>query len=177
MANSVDPDQNAPSRAFWSGSALFAYDILSVTWMFEILGHLQYWFKLVFMHVVWISLKAQLEVWEVIQLTLKLPITSAAEDILFSYYIPRKLCLWGRGYTVFTLSVHLSIRDAGFFLISRKCSDGYSSISAGTLISIRCTYIRESKSQGPIFLVLLPFVKFFLNAEKSRKKFVCTLSP
>ena len=32
-----------------------------------------------------------------------------------------------------------------FFLISWKRSDGYSSISADTLISVRCTYIRESK--------------------------------
>ena len=31
MANSVDPDQTAPSGAVWSGSALFAYTILSVT--------------------------------------------------------------------------------------------------------------------------------------------------
>ena len=38
-----------------------------------------------------------------------------------------------------------SVRDAGFFLISWKRRDGYSSISADTLISIRCTYIRESK--------------------------------
>ena len=28
-----------------------------------------------------------------------------------------------------------------FFLISLKCSDGYSSVSADTLISISCTYI------------------------------------
>ena len=28
MANSVDPDQTAPSGAAWSGSALFAYAIL-----------------------------------------------------------------------------------------------------------------------------------------------------
>ena len=28
MANSVDPDQTAPSGAVWSGSALFAYAIL-----------------------------------------------------------------------------------------------------------------------------------------------------
>ena len=31
MANSVDPDQTAPSGAVWSGSALFAYVILSDT--------------------------------------------------------------------------------------------------------------------------------------------------
>ena len=29
MANSVDPDQTAPSGWVWSGSALFAYAILS----------------------------------------------------------------------------------------------------------------------------------------------------
>ena len=37
MANSVDPDQTAPS-----GSALFAYVTLSDTLVFEILGHLPY---------------------------------------------------------------------------------------------------------------------------------------
>ena len=42
MANSVDPDQTAPSGAVWSGSALFAYAILSETWVFGILGHLLY---------------------------------------------------------------------------------------------------------------------------------------
>ena len=31
MANSVDHDQTAPSGAIWSGSALFAYAILSDT--------------------------------------------------------------------------------------------------------------------------------------------------
>ena len=30
-ANSVDPDQTAPSGAVWPGAALFAYDILSDT--------------------------------------------------------------------------------------------------------------------------------------------------
>ena len=29
IANSVDPDQTAPEAAVWSGSALFAYAILS----------------------------------------------------------------------------------------------------------------------------------------------------
>ena len=38
MTNSVDPDQTA----VWSGSALFAYVILSETLVFEILGHLPY---------------------------------------------------------------------------------------------------------------------------------------
>ena len=42
MANSVDPDQTAPERAVWSGSALFAYVILSETLVFEFLGHLPY---------------------------------------------------------------------------------------------------------------------------------------
>ena len=42
MANSVDPDQTAPLGAVWSGSALFAYVILSETLVFEILGHLPY---------------------------------------------------------------------------------------------------------------------------------------
>ena len=37
MASSVDPDQTAPSGAVWSGSALFAYAILSDT---GVLGHL-----------------------------------------------------------------------------------------------------------------------------------------
>ena len=36
MANSVDPDQTAPSGAVWSGSALFAYVIMSDTLVFEI---------------------------------------------------------------------------------------------------------------------------------------------
>ena len=38
MANSVDPDQTAPSGAVWSGSALFAYVILSDTKVYKILG-------------------------------------------------------------------------------------------------------------------------------------------
>ena len=42
MANSVDPDQTAPSGAVWSGSALFAYVILSETLVFEFLGQLPY---------------------------------------------------------------------------------------------------------------------------------------
>ena len=39
MANSVDPDQ-CSSRSSLSGSALFAYVILSDTLEYEILGHL-----------------------------------------------------------------------------------------------------------------------------------------
>ena len=38
MTNSVDPDQTA----VWSGSALFAYAILSDTLVYEILGYLPY---------------------------------------------------------------------------------------------------------------------------------------
>ena len=50
MANSVDLDQTAPELshcrssliegAVWSGSALFAYAILSEILVYEILGHL-----------------------------------------------------------------------------------------------------------------------------------------
>ena len=47
-ANSVDPDQTAPLGANWSGSALFAYVILSDSLVFEILGLLPY--------LIWISL-------------------------------------------------------------------------------------------------------------------------
>ena len=36
MANSEDPDQTAPLWAVWSGSALFAYGILSDTLVFDI---------------------------------------------------------------------------------------------------------------------------------------------
>ena len=43
MANSVDPDQTAPSGTVWSGSALFAYAILSATLVYKILGHLPYY--------------------------------------------------------------------------------------------------------------------------------------
>ena len=43
MANSIDPDQTAPSGAVWSGSALLASVILSDTLEFENLGHLPYW--------------------------------------------------------------------------------------------------------------------------------------
>ena len=42
MANSVDPDQTAPLGAVWSGSALFAYAILSESLVFEILECLPY---------------------------------------------------------------------------------------------------------------------------------------
>ena len=42
MANSIDPDQTAPSGAVCAGSALFAYAILSFTLVCEILGHLPY---------------------------------------------------------------------------------------------------------------------------------------
>ena len=39
-ANNLDPDQTAPEEAFWSGSALFAYAILSETLGYEIPWHL-----------------------------------------------------------------------------------------------------------------------------------------
>ena len=39
MANSEDPYQTAPSGAIKSGSALFAYAILSTTLVYKILGH------------------------------------------------------------------------------------------------------------------------------------------
>ena len=42
MANSVDPDQTVPSGAVWSGSALFAYAILSDILVYKILGYLPY---------------------------------------------------------------------------------------------------------------------------------------
>ena len=42
MGNSVDPDQTAPSGAVWSGSALFAYAILSDTLVYKSLGYLPY---------------------------------------------------------------------------------------------------------------------------------------
>ena len=40
MANSIEPNQTASEGAVWSGSALFAYAILSDTLVYEILGHL-----------------------------------------------------------------------------------------------------------------------------------------
>ena len=42
MTNSVDPDQTAPLGAVWSGTALFAYGILSETLANEILRLLPY---------------------------------------------------------------------------------------------------------------------------------------
>ena len=42
MTNNEDPDQTAPEGAVWSGSARFAYAILSDYLVFEILGHLPY---------------------------------------------------------------------------------------------------------------------------------------
>ena len=79
--------------------------------------------------------------------------------------------LWGGRYTVFMLSVHpcvrLCVHPRCWFFPNTLKTHQYSSISADTLISIRCTYIRESKGQEPILLELLPFVNFFLNAVKS----------
>ena len=40
IANSVDPDQTAPSGAVWSGSALFAYVILTEWQVYETLRYL-----------------------------------------------------------------------------------------------------------------------------------------
>ena len=45
MANSVDPDQTAPSGAVWSVSTLFAYVILSDVLVFEFLEYLPYLHK------------------------------------------------------------------------------------------------------------------------------------
>ena len=58
MANSVDPDQTAPSGAVWSGSALFAYAILSATLVYEILGHLPF-FVVYSKSAVWMAQLAQ----------------------------------------------------------------------------------------------------------------------
>ena len=41
MENNVVPDHTAPEGAVWSGSALFAYAILSATLVFKIFEHLQ----------------------------------------------------------------------------------------------------------------------------------------
>ena len=46
MANSIDPDQTAPSEAVWSGSTLFAYAILSEILVYEITRHLPHMFLL-----------------------------------------------------------------------------------------------------------------------------------
>ena len=43
MVNNVDSDQHAPEGVVWSGSALFAYAILSDTLVYKILGHLSYY--------------------------------------------------------------------------------------------------------------------------------------
>ena len=43
VANIVDPDQTAPSGVIWSGSALFAYAILSDTWTFTVLNSSSSW--------------------------------------------------------------------------------------------------------------------------------------
>ena len=42
MANTVDPDQTAPSGAVWSGSILFAYAILLESLVYKFLGQLPY---------------------------------------------------------------------------------------------------------------------------------------
>ena len=48
-----------------------------------------------------------------------------------------------------------------FLIISWKCSDGYSSTSVDTLISIRCTYIRENKGWDQCSWSYLYFYFFF----------------
>ena len=92
-------------------------------------------------------------------------------DSHWFYYTPANFVCGG--VYCFTLSIRPSVRPSvrpcvrpwhfGFFLISWKRSNWYSSISADTLILIRCTYIRKSKGYGPILLQLPPFVNF-LNA-------------
>ena len=52
MANSVDPDQTAPS-VVWSGSAVFAYAIMSNTLVYEILGNLPYTYHQIVKWVCW----------------------------------------------------------------------------------------------------------------------------
>ena len=44
VANSVDPDQTAPSGTVWFGPALFAYDTLSDILVYKILGYLLYYY-------------------------------------------------------------------------------------------------------------------------------------
>ena len=51
MANNEDPDQTAPEGAVWSGSALFAYIILSEMLVYEILGHLTYFSSFMKLHI------------------------------------------------------------------------------------------------------------------------------
>ena len=85
--------------------------------------------------------------------SLCIPFLSFSHIVMALDYIPPPQTLFVVGHTIFTLSVHPW--HFGFFLISWKRSDGYSSISTDTLISVR-----------PILLELLPFVKF-LNAVKS----------
>ena len=101
----------------------------------------------------------------VLSLIINCPSWFASRQPYGTFFIPPQT-FFVVGYTVFTLSVHVSVRDTlFFFLISRKRSDGHSSNSSNSLISIRCTYIRKSKGAGPILLESLPFVKF-LNAVK-----------
>ena len=45
IANSIDPDQTTPSGAVWFESILFAYDILSAIFVYEILGYLPYYWE------------------------------------------------------------------------------------------------------------------------------------
>ena len=58
MANSVEPDQTAPSGAVWSGSALFAYAISSDTFVYEISEHLTYIHRLSYLDLYWLRIHA-----------------------------------------------------------------------------------------------------------------------
>ena len=51
MANNVNPDQTAPSGTVWSGSALFAYAILSENVVCKILGLLPYWYLFLLLYM------------------------------------------------------------------------------------------------------------------------------
>ena len=53
LANSVNPNQTAPSGAVLSESALFAYAILSEPLVYKILGHLPYNIFQLPMNTVW----------------------------------------------------------------------------------------------------------------------------
>ena len=90
-----------------------------------------------------------------------------ANIIFIILLYPLQTCLWwGILFSCCPFRLGVCPWHFGFFLISWKCSDGYSSISADTLISVRYTYIRKCKGQGLILLELLPFVKFH-NAVES----------
>ena len=78
MANSVDPDQTAPSGAVWSGSALFAYALLSETLVYEISGDLP---KSILLPGD-VSLKHWLNGNNTVQTQTKLPLLGLTKDML-----------------------------------------------------------------------------------------------